>query len=57
MEKQVCEECFCVNGFSAQKACPQFAPFHNLSSAAEGGHADFDFFHQQHDGPKTARKE
>jgi beta-xylosidase len=30
---------------------------YNLSSAAEGGHADFDFFHQQHDGPKTARKE
>jgi hypothetical protein len=28
MEKQVGEECFCVNGFSAQneqKACPQFA--------------------------------
>jgi hypothetical protein len=25
MEKPVAEECFCVNGFSAQKACPQFA--------------------------------
>jgi hypothetical protein len=26
MEKPVAEECFCVNGFPAQKACPQFAP-------------------------------
>jgi hypothetical protein len=25
MEKPVAEECFCVNGSSAQKACPQFA--------------------------------
>jgi hypothetical protein len=24
MEKPVAEECFCVNGFSEQKACPQF---------------------------------
>jgi beta-xylosidase len=30
---------------------------YNVSSAAEGGHADFDFFHQQHDGPRTTRKE
>ena len=27
---------------------------YKLSSAAEGGHADFDFFHQKSDGPKTA---
>jgi len=25
---------------------------HNRSSAAEGGHADFDHFHQRHDGPR-----
>ena len=30
---------------------------YNLSSAAEGGHADFDFLRQQHDGPKTVGKE
>ena len=26
METPVVEECFCVNGSSAQKACPPFAP-------------------------------
>ena len=30
---------------------------YNLSSAAEGGHADFDFLHQRQDGPKTTCKE
>jgi beta-xylosidase len=30
---------------------------YNLSSGPEGGHADFDFFRQRHDGPETTRKE
>lgn len=29
---------------------------YNASSRPEGGHADFDFFSQTHDGPKSARK-
>ncbi|NBS04429.1 MAG: hypothetical protein EBS64_04280 [Verrucomicrobia bacterium] len=29
---------------------------YNVSSAAEGGQAAFDFFHQQHDGPRIAGK-
>jgi hypothetical protein len=32
MEKPVAEECFCVNGFSAQKACPQFARTEKLKA-------------------------
>ena len=28
----------------------------NATAGPAGGHADFDFFHQQHDGPRTARK-
>ena len=28
----------------------------NVTAGPEGGHANFDFFHQQHDGPRIARK-
>jgi hypothetical protein len=29
---------------------------YNRSSGPEGGQADFDFFHQQHEGPKLGKK-